>query len=64
VAGSDYGHFFLDWYAQSLCDHGERMLRVGREVFGAGHEWRRGDKLTSLSMKVQRAPLCLGRACG
>jgi len=64
VPRSDYGHFFLNWYAQSLCDHGERMLRVAREVFaeeggrGESSEWREREQRssesssTNLSMKL------------
>jgi len=32
---SEYGHFFLDWYAQNLCDHGDRMLAAASRVFAA-----------------------------
>lgn len=58
----------MDWYAQSLCDHGERMLRVAREVFAeeesgsGGSGWRREQSSrsserersgsTNLSMKL------------
>ena len=30
---SDYGHFFLSWYAQSLIAHGDRMLAAASAVF-------------------------------
>ena len=32
---SEYGQFFLDWYAQHLCDHGDRMLGLASQIFGA-----------------------------
>jgi len=31
---SDYGHFFLDWYFQSLKNHGNAVLGSARAVFG------------------------------
>ena len=30
---TDYGRFFLEWYAQSLLDHGDRMLMAASSVF-------------------------------
>ncbi|CAA0838077.1 Beta-amylase 3- chloroplastic [Striga hermonthica] len=31
--GSDYGHFFLDWYSRSLLEHGERVLEPAGQIF-------------------------------
>ena len=28
-----YGRFFLEWYAKSLVDHGERLLRAASRIF-------------------------------
>lgn len=30
---SDYGRFFLQWYSQTLIDHGDRVLSLANKVF-------------------------------
>jgi beta-amylase len=40
---SDYGKFFLDWYAQALVDHGDAVLAAARSSF---------DSSIKLSVKV------------
>jgi hypothetical protein len=34
--GTQYGRDFIDWYNQSLADHGRRMLDAALAIFGAG----------------------------
>ena len=35
---SEYGQFFLSWYAGELVEHGDRMLRCARSVFSREEE--------------------------
>lgn len=30
---SDYGRFFLQWYSQTLIDHGDRVLSLANKAF-------------------------------
>ena len=41
---SEYGQFFLSWYAGELVEHGDRMLRCARNVF------ERDDDATGLNI--------------
>eukprot|EP00238_Polyblepharides_amylifera_P005911 CAMPEP_0196593070 /NCGR_PEP_ID=MMETSP1081-20130531/74590_1 /TAXON_ID=36882 /ORGANISM="Pyramimonas amylifera, Strain CCMP720" /LENGTH=557 /DNA_ID=CAMNT_0041916941 /DNA_START=542 /DNA_END=2216 /DNA_ORIENTATION=+ len=71
---SEYGHFFLNWYAQNLCDHGDRMLDAGRQVYGgmgiqlslklAGVHWWYNSKSHAAELTAGyynvRSPRCHG----
>ena len=55
---SEYGQFFLSWYAGELVEHGDRMLRCARSVFSRDDErddGREREKRTGKSSASARA---------